>query len=104
MSTQETLTPENVILKDEKIGSYISEKLSNYLKKYTTKNDRETVAENTSVGVYTIRNVANRSNTLSEENSKAIAELIRIAISKCENAIDDAGDALEELRAILKEK
>ena len=97
------MNPEQSLLKDEQFGNPISEKLSNYLRTYTTSNDRANVSRMTGVGSSTVRDVAYRNNNLTEGNSKAIIELARIAIMNCDNSIEDAGKAAAELRSILDE-
>lgn len=90
MKTQtKQISPEQVILNGEKHGSYISTELADFLKKYTTKDDRDAVSRETGVGVYTVRNVANRSNTLTEDNQVAVLRLSKIAIENCKSSIDD---------------
>lgn len=101
MTTKAT-EAKSYLLKGEEYGNPISEKLSNYLRKYTDKNDRQNVSINTGVGYYTIRNVISQSNTLTKDNSKAIIKLIQVAIEKCTNSIDGASEAIEELQLILE--
>lgn len=72
----------------EHYGKPISEKLSDYLKKYTNSNDRANAATISGVGTSTIRDVMYRNNSLTEENSKGIIELMRIAIKNAKNALN----------------
>ena len=69
----------------EFLGKLISEELSDYLRKYTNKFDRIKVSEMTGInsGTSTIREVIYRNVNLTESNSKAIKELMRIAIKNC---------------------
>lgn len=101
---KEPLNPAELILKDEKFGNPISEELSNYLRKYTDKDDISNAAIETGVGRSTVRNVVYRSNTLTEGNSIAIIALIDIAITNCELAIESAEQTIKGLRKTLKEK
>lgn len=96
------LKPEQIILKNEKFGNPISEKLSTYLRTYTGKDDRANVSTVTGVGASTIRDVVFRTNSLTRNNSKGIIELIKLAIHNCENSIDDAEIAIDELQSVLK--
>lgn len=65
----------------------ISEKLSEYLRDWTNKQDRADVSRITKIGLSTIRDVVYRNNSLTEENSKAIVELMKIAVVNCTNKI-----------------
>ncbi|SOC79855.1 hypothetical protein SAMN06296241_1393 [Salinimicrobium sediminis] len=98
-----TMSPEESMLKNEQFGNPISEKLSNYLRTYTGKDDRANVSRMTGVGSSTVRDVAFRNNNLTESNSRAIIELMRIAIINCNNLIEDAGKAITDLKSILNE-
>lgn len=106
MKTEEitTTNSNSISLKNETFGSPISEKLSDYLRKYTTSNDRATVCIETGVGMSTVRDVCYRKNSLTEDNSKAIIALVNIAISACENSIEKADEAIKDLKEILTEK
>ena len=90
------------VLKDEQFGCPISERLSNVLSSYTTINDRADVSRATGVGSSTVRDVSYRRNNLTEENSKAITALAKIAQDNCRNTISDAHKALDYLKSILK--
>lgn len=100
METQEKFTVEK-ILKDEQFGKPISEKLSNYLRQYTDKDDRADVSIQTGVGTSTIRNVVFRSNTLTEDNSRAIVALVEIALTSCREIMEKASEAIDELQEVL---
>lgn len=100
METQEKITVEK-ILKDEQFGNPISEKLSNYLRQYTDKDDRADVSIQTGVGTSTIRNVVFRSNTLTEDNSRAIVALVEIAMASCRDIMLKASEAIDELQETL---
>lgn len=93
-----------VMLRNERFGQPISEKLSKLLRAYTGKYDRSRVARLTGVHTSTIRDVSYGTNSLTENNSKAIVELIRIAIDNCNNSVTDAREAVSELEDILIEK
>lgn len=94
---------EQSMLKNENYGNPISERLSNLLKTYTTSNDRANVSRMTGVGSSTVRDVVYRNNNLTESNSRAIIELIHIAIINCNNSVNDAREAVEYLQSELTE-
>lgn len=79
-------------------GKRISEELANYLRKYTKKTDWSSVSEDfPGVSFSTIRDVIYRTNSLTENNSKAIQELMRKAIQNCMKSKEGADTALEYL-------
>lgn len=102
MNTTNQTPKTDVLLKEEEFGRPISEKLSNYLRAYTDKDDRADVAATTGVGTSTIRNVIFRSNSLTEDNSKAIIEMVRIAIENCESRMKNAREAVKDLKSSLE--
>lgn len=63
----------------EDYGKPINEKLSQTLRRNTTKDDFANVAAHTNVSFSTIRDVVYRTNSLTYSNSKAIRELIKVA-------------------------
>ena len=63
----------------EDYGKPINEKLSQTLRRNTTKDDFANVAGYTNVSFSTIRDVVYRTNSLTYSNSKAIRELIKVA-------------------------
>ena len=69
---------------DADYGKPISERLSNVLRRTTTKNDLANIALRSSVSFSTIRDVVYRTNSLTKSNAKAIALLVHIAF---ENSI-----------------
>ena len=87
----------------EHFGKPISEKLSSYLRTYTDKFDRADVSTKTNVGTSTVRDVVYRSNALTENNSKAIIELMRIAIKNCQSNIVKSNEVISELEVMLEE-
>lgn len=86
----------------ENLGVPISERLSSYLRAYTDKYDRANVSRLHNIGTSTIRDVVFRANTLTEYNSQAIEELIKIAISNCDRSIFEAKETKKRLLQILK--
>lgn len=86
----------------EHFGKPISEKLSDYLRTYSDKFDRADVTTKTGISTSTIRDVVYRSNAITEQNSKAIVELMRIAIKNCGLNIVKSTEAKTELKAMLK--
>jgi len=85
----------------ENYGKPISVKLSRYLRAHTNKHDRADVSEKTGVGTSTIRDVIFRVNSLTENNSKAIIPLMRIAIKNCEKSISTSAEIKEGLQSML---
>jgi len=71
----------------EFLGKLISEELSNYLRTYTDKFDRINIAQmdGIKVGASTMREVIYRNVNLTADNSKAINELMKIAIQNRRN-------------------
>ncbi len=69
---------------DDDYGKPISERLSNVLRRTTSKNDLANIALRSSVSFSTIRDVVYRTNSLTKSNAKAIALLIHVAF---ENSI-----------------
>jgi len=67
------------MFKKEDYGKPIDERLSQTLRRNTSKNDFANVAAHTNVSFSTIRDVIYRTNSLTRSNAKAITELIRIA-------------------------
>ena len=63
----------------EDYGKPINEKLSQTLRRNTTKDDFANVAAYSNVSFSTIRDVVYRTNSLTYSNSKAIRELIKVA-------------------------
>lgn len=91
------------LFEQEHFGKPISEKLSEYLRRYTDKYDRADVSIKTGVGTSTIRDVVFRANALTENSSVAIIELARIAINNCTHNIEKAVEVKEELTTMLQE-
>lgn len=67
------------MFKKDDYGKPINERLSQTLRRNTSKNDFANVAAYTTVSFSTIRDVVYRTNSLTKSNAKAITELIRIA-------------------------
>lgn len=85
------------LFQQESFGKPISEQLSDYLKQYTSNHDRANVAEKTGVSISTIRDVSYRNNMVTENNSIAMLELMKIAVVNCTNTIQHAKKAKEYL-------
>lgn len=77
------------------VGKPITEELSDYLKEFTSNNDRAnaTIKAN-SCGTSTLRDVVLRNNSVSENSMKALEELISIAKLNAQSRIDKAQLAL----------
>lgn len=67
------------MFKKDDYGKPINERLSQTLRRNTSKDDFANVAAHTNVSFSTIRDVIYRTNSLTTSNAKAITELIRIA-------------------------
>lgn len=67
------------MFKKDDYGKPINEKLSQTLRRNTSKDDFANVAAYSNVSFSTIRDVVYRTNSLTISNAKAITELIRIA-------------------------
>ena len=98
--SEEKIIEVNIV--NEKIGSPISEKLSLYLRHYTSKGDRADVSIKTGVGASTIRDVVYRNNNLTPDNSRAIYKLIEIGIQKGLESIQETNIAIAHLKSIIK--
>lgn len=83
------------LFQQESYGKPISEQLSKYLMSYTGKEDHAKVSEKTGISISTIRFVASRTNTVTENNSTAMLELMKIAVINCTNTIQHAKKAKE---------
>ena len=68
-----------LIFKEEDYGKPISEKLSEVLRRNTSKNDFANIAIQGNVSFSTIRDVAYRTNSLTKLNANAISLLVRAA-------------------------
>ena len=73
-----------LIFREEDYGKPINEKLSEALRRNTTKNDFANIAIQSNVSFSTIRDVVYRTNSLTKVNAKAISLLIHAAF---ENSI-----------------
>ena len=90
-----------MLFEESHFGKPISEKLSEYLKEFTTTNDRANVSEKCNVGTSIIRDVVFRYRTITANNSEAIIELMRIAIKNCMNKMASAKSAKQYLESNL---
>ncbi|WP_318311163.1 hypothetical protein [Flagellimonas crocea] len=68
-----------LIFKEEDYGKPISERLSEVLRRNTTKNDFANISIQSNVSFSTIRDVVYRTNSLTKLNAKAISLLIHAA-------------------------
>ena len=84
--------------KEEDYGKPITKELSEFLKKFTTKDDRADASTKTGVSTSTIRDVARRTNMLTAGNSLAILAMIELAEKNCKYKIDDAQKSLKFLK------
>lgn len=90
------------ILEHENLGGLISEELSELLKENTNNStDLQKASDNNGVGIQTLRYVRSRRNNLSKSNVKGVEELIKIAISNCDQKIKDSKTAKEQLKKYI---
>lgn len=92
---------ENILLRGEQYGQFLSENLVSLLRKYTDKNDRASAVTLTGVSHDTVVKVISRTNPLTRYNAQAIAVLVEIGISKCDVTIAEARKAKTELSRII---
>jgi len=85
----------------EHFGKPISVELSDYLRTYTDSQDWANASIATNVSTSTIRDVIYRKNSVTENNSGAIIQLMRTAIKNCEQNIVKSTEAKEELETML---
>ncbi len=84
-SSKYTLTIRNEIMfKSEDYGKPLNARLSEILRRTTSKDDIANVSLRSNVSFSTIRDVIYRTNSLTKSNSKAIALLVHVAF---ENAL-----------------
>jgi hypothetical protein len=89
------------LFKPENFGKPLNVELSNYLNSYIGKNEYANVSEKTGVSISTIKFVVLRVNTLTENNSVAIIELMKIAVEKCNTSMQNAKEAKKFLEKNL---
>ncbi len=82
-------------------GKPISVELSEYLKDFTDKEDIADVSTNTGISISTIEYVRNRKNTVTENNSVGIIELMKIAIQNAQNNIIKSKNCEADLTEML---
>ncbi len=86
-----------MLFTEEHYGKTISEALSAYLKRFTSTNDLATAASRTSVSPSTAKGVVYRQNSLTEHNSKAIIELMKIAVENRKNNVEYENTLIKEV-------
>lgn len=82
-------------------GKPINENLSNFLLEFTTKKDIADVSASTGVSISTIDYVKRRNNTVTENNERAMIELIKVAVRNSDAKIKRAKECKRELEKIL---
>lgn len=92
---------EQEIIKDQDYGKLITPELHNYLMNYTDKSDRALAADRSGVGISVITQVRRRVANITENNSKGIIELIKIAVNKCDANIEDFREVKSQLSQML---
>lgn len=91
-----------MLFENEHFGKPISVQLSEHLKANISKNDLADVATKTDVSISTVRDVMYRNNGLTENNSTAIVELVKIAIANCHNMIGETRRAKSFLEKLIE--
>ncbi len=90
--TQEIQCPVN----GEQFGSIISKKLSEFIQKYSTTDDRKEISRSTGISYSTVRYLINRSNSLTEDNSVALIAMIEKSIENCQKvSLESERDELD---------
>lgn len=90
-----------MLFEEKHFGNPISKQLSTYIAQHTSKQDRADVATRTGVSMSTIRDVTYRVNNLTESNSIAILEIMKIAVKNCSMEIYQAKEAKDYLLGVL---
>ncbi|MEH0007613.1 MAG: hypothetical protein V6Z82_02700 [Flavobacteriales bacterium] len=92
------------LFKKRHFGKPISGQLSAYLIGHTSCLDRSKASVKTEVSTSTIRDVIYRRNPVTENNARAIVELMRIAVHNCIHSIEEATAAKKHLEILLSEE
>lgn len=71
------------LLKGQEVGQFITEELSNMLKKHAGSKERARAALNSGVGIWTIQSLIVRRNPLTESNYAGLVEVVNETIKKC---------------------
>lgn len=79
-----------MLFEKQHIGNPISSKLAKYLRDWTNSENTADVSSKTKVSVSTIRDVIERKNELTEQNSIAIIELMKLAVINCTKKVSYA--------------
>lgn len=89
-------------LKGEQIGKPVSDKLSDYLKKFTSEQDRAKASVESGVGFHTLKSLAIGRINITEANVVGLIELVKIAIEKCVTQAKEANVTKAKLQKLLK--
>lgn len=101
-----------MLFNEENYGKPISLQLSDYLREFTGDKDRALVCEKDfinaqgdkyNVSLSTLKYVVLRTNNLTEANSKAVVELMKIAVKNCTNKVAYYKQGIKELESQLQE-
>lgn len=84
------------------VGKYIDQSLSIYLKRYTTKEDRIKVYNETGVSDFLIKDLIYQTRKITENNRTALIKLIQVAVSNAENNIKASRTCKKDLTKILE--
>lgn len=83
------------------VGKYIDQSLSIYLKKYTTKDDRIKVYNETGVSDFLIKDLIYQNRKVTEGNKAALVKLVQVAVTNAETNIKDSRVCKKDLTKIL---
>lgn len=84
-------------LTNETVGKLISPRLSEILKTYTSREERFEVSDKTEMSNSIVNQVIARQSTLTDGNSEAVKELVKIAFRNCNKAQDDSVSSMQFL-------
>lgn len=90
------------LFNEDDFGFPISSELSDFFRKHTNKNDRADVSRLTGVGTSILRDVIYRTRSLTDDNSKGIIELIKIAVGRIESHVEEA-ESIKEVAFIQEQ-
>lgn len=87
----------DTLLKGQEIGQYITEELSELLKKHSGSKERAEASIKSDVGIYTIQSLIVRRNPLTESNYAGLVAVVETTINKCKGTEAD----VEYLQSLL---
>ncbi len=93
-------TEDSIILKNQEVGSRITEDLSTYLMRWTTMSDRGDAAEIAQISGETMSAIVKRRRNVTENTYPALVALVNIAIKNCSTASEEAGKAQKFMKKL----